>query len=189
VSPISIEVGSGTDLVWLAVYMKFFRAAKGHITIPLLLVSLVLMQAAQVLGSYWLVFWQEDQFNKPQGCTSLFFLSSPTLADPLVQSTWESTPVSVSSKPSSLSSWVRPPPPRSNSADEVLVLRSLRCLPRLQRVQVAPLWCHQRYHARSHELLRHFSPRSYHEPILQGVSTSSPSPLNFPDAVYTVSTR
>ena len=58
--------------------MKFFRAAKGHITIPLLLVSLVLMQAAQVLGSYWLVFWQEDQFNKPQGCTSLLL---PSLLD------------------------------------------------------------------------------------------------------------
>ena len=50
-----------------AVYGKFFRAAKGHITVPLLLSSLVFMQGAQVLGSYWLVFWSEDEFNTGQG--------------------------------------------------------------------------------------------------------------------------
>lgn len=49
------------------VYGKFFRAAKGHITVPLLFASLVFMQGAQVLGSYWLVFWSEDEFNTGQG--------------------------------------------------------------------------------------------------------------------------
>ncbi|KAL8290351.1 hypothetical protein RQP46_002609 [Phenoliferia psychrophenolica] len=48
------------------VYGKFLRAGKGHITVPLLLTALVLLQTAQVLGSYWLVFWQEDHFNQPQ---------------------------------------------------------------------------------------------------------------------------
>jgi ATP-binding cassette subfamily C (CFTR/MRP) protein 1 len=42
------------------VYSKFFRAAKGQITVPLLLASLSLMQGAQVLASYWLVWWQSE---------------------------------------------------------------------------------------------------------------------------------
>ncbi|KAM0751625.1 P-loop containing nucleoside triphosphate hydrolase protein [Meredithblackwellia eburnea MCA 4105] len=50
-----------------AIYRKFLKAAKGHITVPLLLVSLVLMQGAQVLGSYWLIYWQEDKFHQAQG--------------------------------------------------------------------------------------------------------------------------
>ncbi|SCV70702.1 BQ2448_3464 [Microbotryum intermedium] len=41
------------------VYMAFLRAAKGAITVPLLILSLALAQGAQVLGSYWLVWWQE----------------------------------------------------------------------------------------------------------------------------------
>ena len=50
-----------------SVYAKFIRAAKGHITVPLLLVAIILQQAAQVVGSYWLVWWQADTFNSSNG--------------------------------------------------------------------------------------------------------------------------
>lgn len=47
--------------------MKFIRAAKGHITVPLLIASLIFMQGAQVVGSYWLIWWQADTFNSSNG--------------------------------------------------------------------------------------------------------------------------
>ncbi|SCV70703.1 BQ2448_3465 [Microbotryum intermedium] len=49
------------------VYMAFLRAAKGAITVPLLILSLALAQGAQVLGSYWLVWWQENHFHSSNG--------------------------------------------------------------------------------------------------------------------------
>nr|CRX78939.1 hypothetical protein ls5930a1_00008 [Leucosporidium scottii] len=61
------EEERATGSVGGAVYMKFVRAAKGHITVPLLLASLILMQGAQVVGSYWLIWWQADTFNASNG--------------------------------------------------------------------------------------------------------------------------
>lgn len=61
------EEERATGAVTGTVYRKFFGAANGRVTIPLLFGSLVLSQASQVLGSYWLVWWQEDQFNREQG--------------------------------------------------------------------------------------------------------------------------
>ena len=55
-----------TGAVSGSVYKQYLRAAKGYITVPLLLASLAMMQGSQVLGSYWLVWWQEDEFNQPQ---------------------------------------------------------------------------------------------------------------------------
>lgn len=47
------------------VYKTYLAAGNGHILVPALLLSLVLVQGAQVLSSYWLVFWQEQEFNRP----------------------------------------------------------------------------------------------------------------------------
>lgn len=49
------------------VYKDYLSAGNGYIFVPLLLLSLVLVQCAQVLSSYWLVFWQDQQFHKPAG--------------------------------------------------------------------------------------------------------------------------
>lgn len=53
-----------------SVYRKIFSLAHGYWTFPFLLASLIAQQGAQVIGSYVLVWWQDDAFNKSQGfCT------------------------------------------------------------------------------------------------------------------------
>ena len=47
------------------VYKSYFAAGNGYILVPVLLFSLLLVQGAQIMSSYWLVFWQEQQFNQP----------------------------------------------------------------------------------------------------------------------------
>ena len=49
------------------VYNTYLTAGNGHILVPALLLSLVLVQGTQVMSSYWLVFWQEQQFHQPSG--------------------------------------------------------------------------------------------------------------------------
>lgn len=44
----------------LAVYKRFIIAAKGQVTVPLLIVALCWFQGAFVMQSYWLVWWQEE---------------------------------------------------------------------------------------------------------------------------------
>ncbi|SCZ99314.1 BZ3500_MvSof-1268-A1-R1_Chr7-2g09480 [Microbotryum saponariae] len=61
------EEERATGAVDGGVYMAFLRAAKGHVTVPLLILSLALAQGAQVLGSYWLVWWQENHFHTQNG--------------------------------------------------------------------------------------------------------------------------
>ncbi|KAL0954619.1 hypothetical protein HGRIS_003577 [Hohenbuehelia grisea] len=56
-----------TGAIGAKVYKEYASAANGFIVLPLLLLSLVLLQAATVLASYWLVYWQENKFGKPQG--------------------------------------------------------------------------------------------------------------------------
>ena len=48
-----------TGAVSNQVYLEYLRAGKGYIILPLLLLSVTLMQGAQVMSSYWLVYWQE----------------------------------------------------------------------------------------------------------------------------------
>ena len=59
------------------VYKTYLAAGNGYIMVPILLLSLLLVQGSQVISSYWLVFWQEQQFHKPAGFyvrdTSLLF--------------------------------------------------------------------------------------------------------------------
>lgn len=49
-----------TGAVSGAVYAAYFRAGRGRVVIPLLLISLVVMQASSVMSSYWLVYWQDE---------------------------------------------------------------------------------------------------------------------------------
>ncbi|KAG6909964.1 hypothetical protein DXG01_014233 [Tephrocybe rancida] len=49
------------------VYKEYSRAGKGKIVLPLLFLSLVLIQGATVMSSYWLVYWQENKWAQPQG--------------------------------------------------------------------------------------------------------------------------
>ena len=49
------------------IYSGYLAAGRGYIMVPLLLLSLVLLQGAQVMSSYWLVYWQERKFNQPSG--------------------------------------------------------------------------------------------------------------------------
>ncbi|TFK46118.1 ABC transporter [Heliocybe sulcata] len=49
------------------VYAAYLKAGHGSVVLPWLLVSLVLIQGATVLSSYWLVWWQDMSFDQPQG--------------------------------------------------------------------------------------------------------------------------
>ena len=49
------------------VYKTYLAAGNGHILVPALLLSILLLQVSQVMSSYWLVFWQERRFNQPSG--------------------------------------------------------------------------------------------------------------------------
>ncbi|OBZ72495.1 Oligomycin resistance ATP-dependent permease YOR1 [Grifola frondosa] len=52
-----------TGAVSAKIYKEYLKAGKGAIVIPLLIVSLALLQGAQVMSSYWLVYWQELKWN------------------------------------------------------------------------------------------------------------------------------
>ncbi|KAL1732291.1 P-loop containing nucleoside triphosphate hydrolase protein [Schizophyllum commune] len=56
-----------TGAVSAGIYKEYAKAAHGYIVIPLLLASLVLLQGATVIGSYWLVWWQQDTFKQGAG--------------------------------------------------------------------------------------------------------------------------
>ena len=53
------EEERNTGAIEWDVYKSYMNAGKGEVVVPLLLLSLVLIQAATVLSSYWLVWWQE----------------------------------------------------------------------------------------------------------------------------------
>ena len=47
------------------VYKTYLTVGNGNILVPALILSLLLVQATQVMSGYWLVFWQEQQFHQP----------------------------------------------------------------------------------------------------------------------------
>ncbi|KAI0300742.1 ABC transporter [Russula brevipes] len=51
----------------LQVYKQYFRSGNGIVLVPAMFVSITLMQAAIVVSSYWLVWWQDRQWPRPQG--------------------------------------------------------------------------------------------------------------------------
>ena len=63
-----------TGSVTWKVYKNYFATVNGYILVPALLLSLLLIQGAQVMSGYWLVFWQEQQFHKPCG----FYVRAPS---------------------------------------------------------------------------------------------------------------
>ncbi|KAF8199630.1 ATP-binding cassette transporter YOR1 [Pholiota molesta] len=56
-----------TGAIAMKVYKDYMKAGHGEWVMPLLILSLILMQGATVLSSYWLVWWQEQTFHQPQG--------------------------------------------------------------------------------------------------------------------------
>lgn len=121
-SPLMQAEERNTGAVSNTVYKAYLKAGKGGILIPSLILSLVFLQGAQVMSSYWLVYWQEEyavlflvsctvliasfdsKWPKPAG----FYVSicGVTLCkSDLNCSRWASTPASVSLKRSASSSW------------------------------------------------------------------------------------
>ncbi|GAA5974663.1 hypothetical protein JCM5350_001237 [Sporobolomyces pararoseus] len=58
------EEERATGSVDKGVYAKIFKLSQGWLTFSLLIISVILQQTAQVVGSYVLVWWQDDQFNR-----------------------------------------------------------------------------------------------------------------------------
>ncbi|KAF9453430.1 ABC transporter [Macrolepiota fuliginosa MF-IS2] len=56
-----------TGAISWEVYRQYVKAGFGEVIIPLLFISMVLMQGATVISSYWLVWWQEMSFHQSQG--------------------------------------------------------------------------------------------------------------------------
>ncbi|KAG6861355.1 hypothetical protein C0995_001088 [Termitomyces sp. Mi166 len=56
-----------TGAISWEVYKEYSRAGRGPIVLPLLFLSLVLIQGATVMSSYWLVYWQEEKWPRSQG--------------------------------------------------------------------------------------------------------------------------
>ena len=48
-------------------YLDYFKAGRGAITIPFLLVSVAFFQGFYIMTSFWLVYWQERRWNLPDG--------------------------------------------------------------------------------------------------------------------------
>ncbi|CAD6978417.1 unnamed protein product [Tilletia controversa] len=56
-----------TGAVSWNVVAAYLRAGKGNVFIPLVILTLIAMQAAQVLSSYWIVWWQERSLGLTTG--------------------------------------------------------------------------------------------------------------------------
>ncbi|TFY77333.1 hypothetical protein EWM64_g6678 [Hericium alpestre] len=56
-----------TGAVGWEVYKSYSQAGNGAVFLPLLALSVILMQVATVLSSYWLVWWQQREWPRPQG--------------------------------------------------------------------------------------------------------------------------
>ena len=65
------------------IYKSYLAAGNGKILVPALVLSLLLVQGAQVMSSYWLVYWQEQHFHQPAGfyvrCVSLLLYANPDI--------------------------------------------------------------------------------------------------------------
>ncbi|KAH9031752.1 ABC transporter [Lactarius pseudohatsudake] len=56
-----------TGSVNVRVYKQYIQSGNGMVLVPVFLVTLMLMQVSMVLSSYWLVWWQEREWQRPQG--------------------------------------------------------------------------------------------------------------------------
>lgn len=56
-----------TGSVSMHVYISYLKFGRGTYMVPICVGSIVLMQVANILNSYWLIWWQQNHFNKPVG--------------------------------------------------------------------------------------------------------------------------
>ncbi|KAH9003061.1 ABC transporter [Lactarius hatsudake] len=56
-----------TGAVNIQVYKQYIQSGNGTVLMPIMLVTIVVMQVSFVLSSYWLVWWQEREWQRPQG--------------------------------------------------------------------------------------------------------------------------
>ncbi|KAG8935993.1 hypothetical protein FRC02_005189 [Tulasnella sp. 418] len=49
------------------VYSTYISSGRGYWTMPLILLSAALMQGASTVNTYWLIWWQNDQFHETPG--------------------------------------------------------------------------------------------------------------------------
>ncbi|KAI9449895.1 ABC transporter [Lactarius psammicola] len=56
-----------TGAVNAQVYKQYIQSGNGILLVPVMLVTIVLMQVSIVLSSYWLVWWQERKWQRSQG--------------------------------------------------------------------------------------------------------------------------
>ncbi|KAG1747124.1 ABC transporter [Suillus paluster] len=61
------EEERNTGVIKWRVYREYLTAAHGTVMVPLLLLSLVLMEVSNVMSSYWLVYWQEYKWHQSSG--------------------------------------------------------------------------------------------------------------------------
>ncbi|GJE96593.1 ABC transporter [Phanerochaete sordida] len=66
-SPLMQAEERNTGAVSGMVYKEYLKAGRGKIIIPLLVLSLAFLQGAQVMSSYWLVYWQEKKWSQSPG--------------------------------------------------------------------------------------------------------------------------
>ncbi|OCH94438.1 ABC protein [Obba rivulosa] len=55
-----------TGSVGWGVYGDYLKAARGYITVPILLFFIVLMQGSSVMNSYTLIWWEANTFGRPE---------------------------------------------------------------------------------------------------------------------------
>ncbi|KAH7925483.1 ABC transporter [Leucogyrophana mollusca] len=61
------EEERNTGAIKPAVYRGYIAAGHGAVIMPLLFLSLVLMQVSQIMSSYWLVYWEEYKWKQSEG--------------------------------------------------------------------------------------------------------------------------
>ncbi|KAG1831992.1 ABC transporter [Suillus subalutaceus] len=59
------EEERNTGAIKWEVYREYLAAAHGPVLLPLLLLSVILMQCCSVMSSYWLIYWEEDKWHQP----------------------------------------------------------------------------------------------------------------------------
>ncbi|KAG1773522.1 ABC transporter [Suillus occidentalis] len=61
------EEERNTGAIKWEVYQEYLKAAHSPVLLPLLTLSVILMQCSSVMSSYWLIYWQEDKWHQPAG--------------------------------------------------------------------------------------------------------------------------
>ncbi|TCD60600.1 hypothetical protein EIP91_009818 [Steccherinum ochraceum] len=62
-----------TGSVGFGIYGSYLKASKGYITVPILVLCAILMQASQILNSYTLVWWQANKWDRPNSFYQILY--------------------------------------------------------------------------------------------------------------------